>query len=139
MHTNFACMDQHKRIWIWEPTVNTTDSSSEWSLEVCATSPLTLDSYIESLTLWGDKKRRKFFTDYALDKNVSMLVKLDTTYDHLPISPKIQKSRFGLREGVGVDTPKQVMICPTCDMHIFLTSFKKIVGIQIYFTKQAIL
>ena len=87
-----------------------------------------MDQYIESLTSWDDKKRRKFFTDSSLDKNVSILVKLDTTPEQLPIYPKIKNLRCGLHEWVWVETPKQVMLCPTCDMHIFLDLFQLLSG-----------
>ena len=66
-----------------DPTVNTSAISTKQSVEVCATSPLTLDLSIESLTSGGDKNRRTFFSDAALDENGPMQIRLDTTHDHL--------------------------------------------------------
>ena len=78
------------------------------------TSPILMDSSSQSST------HCNVLTDSALSDKGSTKIRLDITYDPMPVAPETNKSRCGLHKWVGVGTVKQVMLCPTCNVHLCL-------------------
>ena len=77
-----------------------------------ATSPISMDSSSQS------SMHCNVLTDSALSDKGSMKIRLDITYDPMPVAPKTNKSICGLHRWVGVDIINQVMLLPTCNLHL---------------------
>ena len=64
-------------------------------------------------------KRTVRMSDDALDPTAGKLsCRLDHTLDHIPIRPHNSKVRCSIHRWVGVETQKDVFLCPSCDVNL---------------------
>ena len=92
-------------------------------------SGITLDSALQSTitasTSRPTKKLKKTrMSDDALDPVAGKLAcKLDTTLDHTLIRPPNSKVRCSVYRWVGVETQKDVILCPSCDVNLCIDCY----------------
>ena len=96
-------------------------------------SPMAMDSSLSSAAstkksrhsnVTAGKVRTKRLNDASLDVGGHFKCRLDTTLDHLPVKTAGTNSRCALHKWVNIETQKQVMFCPTCNVNLCLSCYR---------------
>ena len=92
-------------------------------------SGITLDSALQSTVTTSTSRpakqlKRTRMSDDALDPVAGKLAcRLDPTLDHIPIRPPNGKLRCSIHRWVEVETQKDFMLCPSCDVNLCLDCY----------------
>ena len=70
------------------------------------------------------KVATKYMSDRSLQESGSLSWLFDTTLNHMSDEPQGKNFRCGLHKWAGVDTKYQILHCPTCALHLYVSCYK---------------